>query len=119
MYYEEVRPNARIFKALSEVPRLRILALLTSGELCVCDLMAALRLPQSTVSRHLAYLRNSGLVSDHRRGAWMFYQLAIPTGDMESLIRRIPLLLSRTDKGRSDQLLLQSHLRRSASNRCC
>ncbi len=66
---------ARIFKALSDETRLRILALLSSGELCVCDLMAALELPQSTVSRHLAYLRNAGLVDDERRGVWMFYRL--------------------------------------------
>lgn len=66
---------AHIFKALSDETRLRILALLGAGELCVCDLMAALDLPQSTVSRHLAYLRNAGLVEDERRGVWMFYRL--------------------------------------------
>lgn len=66
---------ARIFKALSDETRLRILTLLSSGELCVCDLMTALNLPQSTVSRHLAYLRNAGLVDDERRGLWMFYRL--------------------------------------------
>jgi len=66
---------AHLFKALSDETRLRILALLSSGELCVCDLMAALELPQSTVSRHLAYLRNTGLVEDERKGVWMFYRL--------------------------------------------
>ncbi|MFN2312793.1 MAG: ArsR/SmtB family transcription factor, partial [Spirochaetia bacterium] len=66
---------AHIFKALSDETRLRILALLSSGELCVCDLMEALELPQSTVSRHLAYLRHAGLVADQRRGVWMFYRL--------------------------------------------
>ncbi|MBU4034431.1 MAG: metalloregulator ArsR/SmtB family transcription factor, partial [Proteobacteria bacterium] len=52
-----MQTTAQFFKALSEEPRLRILALLLSGELCVCDLMAVLQLPQSTISRHLAYLR--------------------------------------------------------------
>ena len=66
---------ARIFKALSDETRLRIIALLSNGELCVCDLMAALDLPQSTVSRHLAYLRHAGLVEDRRNGVWMFYRL--------------------------------------------
>lgn len=66
---------AQMFKALSDQTRLRILALLTQGELCVCDLMAVLQLPQSTVSRHLAYLRNTGLVSDRREGIWMYYRL--------------------------------------------
>ncbi|MFA5516649.1 MAG: metalloregulator ArsR/SmtB family transcription factor [Desulfuromonadales bacterium] len=67
---------ARTFKAISDETRLRILALLTRGELCVCDLMAILDLPQSTVSRHLATLRHAGLVEDRRQGLWMFYRLA-------------------------------------------
>ena len=66
---------AQTFKALSDETRLRILTLLTHGELCVCDLMAVLLLPQSTVSRHLAYLRNSGLIADRRDGVWMYYRL--------------------------------------------
>ena len=66
---------AQTFKALADETRLRILALLTHGELCVCDLMAVLQLPQSTVSRHLAYLRNAGLVDDRRQGVWMYYRL--------------------------------------------
>jgi ArsR family transcriptional regulator len=66
---------AQKFKALSDETRLRILALLRNGEMCVCDLMAILDLPQSTVSRHLAYLRNVGWVEDRRQGVWMYYQL--------------------------------------------
>lgn len=66
---------AHTFKALSDETRLRILALLTHGELCVCDLMAVLQLPQSTVSRHLAYLRNTDLIADRREGIWMYYRL--------------------------------------------
>ena len=66
---------AHFFKALSDETRLRILGLLLQGELCVCDLVAVLDLPQSTISRHLAYLKNSGLVEDRREGVWMHYQL--------------------------------------------
>jgi ArsR family transcriptional regulator len=66
---------AQKFKALSDETRLRILALLSSGEMCVCDLVAILDLPQSTVSRHLAYLRNAGWVEDRRQGVWMYYRL--------------------------------------------
>lgn len=66
--------EAKIFKALADENRLRILALLLGGELCVCELMAALDLPQSTVSRHLAYLRNHGWVKDSRQGVWMYYR---------------------------------------------
>ncbi|AMV70459.1 metalloregulator ArsR/SmtB family transcription factor [Desulfuromonas carbonis] len=71
-----MKTTTRLFKALADETRLRILALLREGELCVCDLMAVLNLPQSTVSRHLAYLRNAGLVDDRRQGVWMFYRLA-------------------------------------------
>jgi ArsR family transcriptional regulator len=66
--------EAKMFKALADENRLRILALLLEGELCVCEIMAALELPQSTVSRHLAYLRNHGWVKDRRRGVWMYYR---------------------------------------------
>ena len=69
---------AQAYKALSEEIRLRILMLLTSGELCVCDLMAVLDEPQSKVSRHLAYLKNSGFISGKRVGTWMHYSLKEP-----------------------------------------
>jgi ArsR family transcriptional regulator, arsenate/arsenite/antimonite-responsive transcriptional repressor len=69
--------HAQLFKALSDPIRLRIVLLLQSeGELCVCDLMAVLKLPQSTVSRHLAYLKRSCWVDIRRQGVWMYYQLS-------------------------------------------
>ena len=71
-----MKATARTFKALSDETRLRIMALLSKGELCVCDLMEILALPQSTVSRHLATLRHAQLVEDRRQGVWMFYRLA-------------------------------------------
>lgn len=72
-----MKHHAQIFKALSDPIRLRIVLLLQSeGELCVCDLMAILKLPQSTVSRHLAYLRRSCWVDIRRQGVWMYYQLS-------------------------------------------
>jgi len=79
---------ASIFKALADETRLRILALLLrEEELCVCDLIAALKLPQSTVSRHLAYLRKSGLVNDRRCGLWMYYSIVNgETGFQQGLI---------------------------------
>jgi len=66
-----------LFKALADETRLRIISLLlTEAELCVCDIIAALKLPQSTVSRHLAYLRKTGWVNDRRCGLWMYYSIA-------------------------------------------
>jgi ArsR family transcriptional regulator len=75
-----MKKTAQTFKALADETRLRILALLAEGELCVCDLMAILDMPQSTVSRHLAYLRNAGWVEDRRQGVWMYYRLADANG---------------------------------------
>jgi ArsR family transcriptional regulator len=68
---------AQTLKALSDPIRLRIILLLQAeGELCVCDLMAVLGLPQSTVSRHLAYLKRSCWVDTRRQGLWMYYTLS-------------------------------------------
>ena len=66
----------RAFRAFSDRTRLRTLCLLRSGELCVCDLVAVLRVPQPTASRHLAYLRKAGLVLARKRGLWSYYRLA-------------------------------------------
>ncbi|MGE0043752.1 MAG: ArsR/SmtB family transcription factor [Vicinamibacterales bacterium] len=67
---------AAVFKALADETRLRLLALIADGEVCVCHLHGSLRLPQPTVSRHLAYLRKAGLVAARRDGVWMHYRLA-------------------------------------------
>jgi ArsR family transcriptional regulator len=67
---------AEVYRALADETRLRILALLRDGEVCVCHLQGSLRLPQPTISRHLAYLRKSRLVEARRDGVWMHYRLA-------------------------------------------
>ena len=108
---------AHIFKALSDETRLRILALLSSGEICVCDLMAALELPQSTVSRHLAYLRNAGLVEDERRGIWMFYRLNQPGALGDDLLRLLVEKLNEADQASEDQRALD-RLSRSSEKKC-
>lgn len=65
-----------LFRALSDETRLRCLALLfAEGELCVCELTQALDLSQPKVSRHLAALRDAGLVADRRAGLWVHYRL--------------------------------------------
>ncbi|NTV49575.1 MAG: winged helix-turn-helix transcriptional regulator [Geobacteraceae bacterium] len=69
---------AQTLKALSDPIRLRIVLLLQAeGELCVCDLMEVLGLPQSTVSRHLAYLKRSCWVDIRRDKVWMYYSLSL------------------------------------------
>ncbi len=66
------------FKALADTNRLRILNLLLHGELCVCDIQYVLQATQPNISRHLSYLKNSGLVLDRRDGYRIFYHLADP-----------------------------------------
>ena len=71
-----MQQSAQRFKALCEPVRIRMLNLLNHyEEICVCDLMTTLEISQSLASRHLAYLRNSGLVSARREGVWMHYRL--------------------------------------------
>jgi ArsR family transcriptional regulator, arsenate/arsenite/antimonite-responsive transcriptional repressor len=67
-----------VFKALADETRLRILHLLLQGELCVCEMVEVLGASQSKASRHLAVLRNAGLVEDRREGAWVYYSLSSP-----------------------------------------
>ncbi len=72
----DVRPVSRLFKALADDTRLRIVALLAHGELCVCHIQEALRLSQPNVSRQLAILRVAGIVEDRRDGSWVHYRLS-------------------------------------------
>lgn len=74
-----MQTHVNVFKSMADETRLRLLLLLKEhGELCVCDLMHALDMPQSTVSRHLAYLRRNGWLQDRRGGVWMYYSLPSP-----------------------------------------
>ena len=68
-----------MFRAFSDPTRLRILHLLQNGECCVGDLVAAVELAQPSVSRHLAYLRNAGLVDSRKEGLWCYYSLTPAT----------------------------------------
>ncbi|MEQ1731795.1 MAG: metalloregulator ArsR/SmtB family transcription factor [Vicinamibacterales bacterium] len=77
-----------LFKALGDSTRLRILGLLLTGEVCVCDIHESLKIPQPKASRHLAYLRKVGLVDTRRAGLWIHYRL----GSMSD-----PVLAAMTD----------------------
>ena len=67
-----------VFKGFADPTRIRILSVLAAGELCVCDIVEILGLPQPLVSRHLAYLRRSGLVEATREWKYAHYRLAEP-----------------------------------------
>src|SRR5215831_14450433 len=92
-----------LFKALADETRLRILGLLLTGEVCVCDIHESLRIPQSKASRHLAYLRRSGLVDTRREGLWIHYRiggLADPV--MGAIVDAVRHALSHLDVVRKD-----------------
>lgn len=65
--------HIRILKALADESRLRILNLLYEGELCVCDIESTLKISQTNVSRHLACLKNAGLISSRKQAQWVYY----------------------------------------------
>ena len=71
-----VSETSRMCKALGDETRLRMVALLSHGELCVCHVEEALGLSQPTASRHLAILKGAGVVSSRRMGNWVYYRLA-------------------------------------------
>lgn len=68
----------RFYQALGDETRLRLLNLMGNQELCVCYFVEVLDQPQPKISRHLAYLRNAGLVTTRRDGTWMHYRIATP-----------------------------------------
>jgi ArsR family transcriptional regulator len=70
----------RIYECLCDVTRLRVLNLLGQGPLCVCHFQEVLGEPQVKISKHLAYLRQRGLVSAEREGNWMIYKLPAKPG---------------------------------------
>lgn len=107
-----MKQASQSFKALADETRLRILALLTEGELCVCDMVAVLELPQSTVSRHLSYLKNTGWLIDRRQGLWVHYRLADgATPFQESLLASMPAKLAEMPQAGKDLKKLKRRLK--------
>ena len=104
----------RVFKALSEETRLRILKLLENGELCVCDIVAALDMVQPKVSFHLNALKEAGFLKDRKQGRWTHYRI-----DDTDFFRRF-LLLSVLERipqeaGGEDRKRLEDFLRGKTS----
>ena len=83
---KQINEMETLFKALADATRLRILGLLLTGEVCVCHIHESLKIPQPKASRHLAYLRRSGLVTSRRDGLWIHYRLAAPSDPVVAAI---------------------------------
>lgn len=89
----------KIFKALSDKSRIRILKMLQVKPLCVCEITELLKLAISTVSKHLSILKDSGLIIDDKDGKWVNYKLNISTKDPQvlSAIHYVQLLLENDE----------------------
>ncbi|MDA0748612.1 MAG: metalloregulator ArsR/SmtB family transcription factor [bacterium] len=100
-----MKEDLAIFKAFADETRLRILFLLSQRELCVCELVTVLDMPQGKISRHLAVLKHANLVSDRRDGTWIYYSLLKPDN---SLKRRLHTYLKH-DREDMDLVLEDLH----------
>jgi ArsR family transcriptional regulator len=78
----QMKQAVKIFKALSDPTRIRILMLLLKRKLCVCELVFTLKMEQSRISHQLRVLREAGLVEDVREGKWINYQIPEKTKEM-------------------------------------
>ena len=90
---ETLNSEAKIFKALSDVNRLKIVQLLKEGELCACELTLALSNSQSTVSHHLSVLKNAGLIKERNEGKWSYFRLS--EGAIIELLKQVKLLVDK------------------------
>ena len=98
-----------LFKALGDSTRLRVLGLLLTGEVCVCDIHESLKIPQPKASRHLAYLRKAGLVDTRRDGLWIHYRLGqVSDPVLAAIADAVRHALTHTDVVRKDAERLQA-----------
>jgi len=97
-----------LFKALADATRLRILGLLLTGEVCVCDIHESLKIPQPKASRHLAYLRRAGLVDTRREGLWIHYRLGkVDDPVLNAIVDAVHHALTHTETVQRDAERLQ------------
>jgi DNA-binding transcriptional ArsR family regulator len=89
---EELTAEIKVFKAVADVTRLKILKLLSGGELCICEIMLALKKPQSSISHNLSILEDAGLVKERKEGKWCRYSISDEAVvDMVSLAGRFKM----------------------------
>lgn len=89
-------------KALSDPARLRILAMLARRPLCVCEVVAVVRLAQPTVSQHLALLKDAGFVADESRGRWSHYRLSPADAARKRMVRLVLGTLETDEEVQAD-----------------
>lgn len=101
-----IEPGAQIFLACSDPARLRILHLImTNGEMCISDLEHILEFTQTKTSRHLIYLKNSGILTIRKVNQWIFYQIKDEVFD---IVKQILQFLLRDPVLQNDQQIFQT-----------
>jgi ArsR family transcriptional regulator len=107
-----------LFRAFADRTRLRILHMLAEGELCVCDIVGVLGVPQPKASRHLAYLRRAGLVTARKEGLWSYYQLSpARTKVHEKLLDCLAHCFNEVPELTRDRRVLEARI--TARRKCC
>ena len=95
---EKQVPLHRLFRALADPTRLRLINLMSEQEICVCYFIEVIGAPQPKISRHLAYLRRAGIVVARRDGKWMHYRLTIPRNSHAAAILKSAMQALRQDR---------------------
>jgi len=109
-----------LFSALSNDIRLRCMTLMQlQGELCVCELMHALKLSQPMISRHLALLREDNLVDKRRAGQWMYYRINADLADWVQVILKTMALENCNHPPFADDLIALTDMPNRPGASCC
>ena len=106
-----------VFKSLSDETRLRTLKLLEDGELCVCDIVAALDMVQPKVSFHLKILKDAGLIRDRKQGKWVHYSIHDSDMFKRFLIHSVLEKISAESVGEDNRRL--NEFRKAKNGLCC
>ncbi len=93
-----------LFRALADRTRLRLLNLMSGGEVCVCFFVEILKTNQPKISRHLAYLRRAGIVGARRQGPWMHYRIVAPAdADAAQMLKDVMAWLAKDQELQRDR----------------
>ena len=114
-------PHAELFHGLGDPTRLRLLNLLTQAkEICVCELVDALQIPQYNISRHLHVLLKTGMVQDYKRGKWVYYSMAKDLKPYQrTLLRVISELRVEREDLHQDEARAGRRLKLRSGGFCC
>ena len=113
-----VRELIAIARALSDPTRIRVMAALRNGELCVCELVDALDISQSSLSSHLQICREVGVVSTRKESRWIYYSLSAHYAPLIETIFSELQTLGRDEQLRGDARRLKKRLQMREGDRC-